>query len=444
MDFLGFLPSVGGVAFTIIAFIIALSVIVAIHEYGHYIVGRWCGIKADVFSLGFGPVLWSRPDKYGTQWQVAALPFGGYVKFRGDSNAASGKDADAAEGLSAEELRATMHGAPLWARAATVAAGPIFNFVLSFLVFAGLALSSGVASDPLTIDEIYALPDRGYEIADGDALLKVEGRSFDDPEISAHIDTLPSQETWTYTVLRDGAEVDVKGPPLSPARAGFVDPTGAAHEAGMREGDVILSISGSEVHRFGDMIDLVNASEGQSIPVQIWRDGAESTLNIAPRSRDIANPDQTFETRWVMGVNSDYFFDPQVETPGVFEAMKIGVERLVGFVTLTFSGLYHMITGAISSCGVSGPIGIAQMSGTAASQGAGTFIMFIGILSTAVGLLNLFPIPVLDGGHLVFHAYEAVTGKPPSDKALKVLMTIGLTLLLSLMVFAVTNDLFCP
>src|SRR6056297_945556 len=131
LNFMEYLPQFGGFAFTLIAFVIALSIIVAIHEYGHYIVGRWTGIHAEVFSLGFGPVLWSREDRRGTTWQVAALPFGGYVKFLGDANAASvgNEDTDLRE----VDKRRTMLGAPLWARAATVAAGPVFNFALSFL-----------------------------------------------------------------------------------------------------------------------------------------------------------------------------------------------------------------------------------------------------------------------------------------------------------------------
>ena len=125
------LSGVGGTAWTVLFFLVSLSIIVAVHEYGHYIVGRWSGIHAEVFSLGFGPVLISRVDRRGTRWQLAAIPLGGFVKFLGDSNAASGKDAEALSGLSAQERRHTMHGAPLWARAATVAAGPVFNFVLA-------------------------------------------------------------------------------------------------------------------------------------------------------------------------------------------------------------------------------------------------------------------------------------------------------------------------
>lgn len=444
MDIISFLPSFGGLLFTVVAFIVALSVIVAIHEYGHYIVGRWSGIKAEVFSIGFGPVLWARVDRHGTRWQIAALPFGGYVKFLGDSNAASAKDGETMEALSETELRHSMHGAPLWARAATVAAGPAFNFVLSFAIFAAVALGSGVARDPLTIERVYALPDSAQEIQTGDALLAIEGKSLQDEDFADFLDALPSVPAWRYTVLRDGVETEVMGPPLSPTRVAYVNPDSAALDAGLSEGDVIRSINRQTVNRFSDMIDLVNGSDGAPITLSVWRDGTAFEVTLTPRRRDLPLPDQTFETRWIMGVSGAYFFEPQVVTPAVGEALKLGFDRVLSFVTLTISGLYYMITGAISSCGVSGPIGIAQMSGTAASQGATSFIMFIGVLSTAVGLLNLFPVPMLDGGHLVFYAYEAVTGKPPSDKALRVLMAVGLTALLSLMVFALTNDLFCP
>ena len=146
MDLIGFLPGVGGLFWTVLSTIVALSIIVAVHEYGHYIVGRWSGIHAEVFSLGFGRVLVSRVDRRGTRWQIAALPFGGYVKFLGDSNAASGKDGAAMTGMTEAERRHTMHGAPLWARAATVAAGPMFNFIMAIAILFFMILFNGVAT----------------------------------------------------------------------------------------------------------------------------------------------------------------------------------------------------------------------------------------------------------------------------------------------------------
>ncbi|MFV2003464.1 MAG: site-2 protease family protein, partial [Paracoccaceae bacterium] len=143
MELVNLIPTFGNVIYTLGAFVIALLIIVAIHEFGHYIVGRWTGIHAEVFSIGFGPVLWSRADKHGTRWQIAALPFGGYVKFLGDTDAASGKDGEAIQTMSDVDKRRTMHSAPLWARASTVAAGPIANFLLSIVVFGGVIAWQG-------------------------------------------------------------------------------------------------------------------------------------------------------------------------------------------------------------------------------------------------------------------------------------------------------------
>ena len=440
------IPSFGGLAFTIVAFIVALSVIIAIHEYGHYIVGRWSGIKADVFSIGFGPVLAKRTDKHGTQWQIAALPFGGYVKFRGDENAASAPEDGALEGLTAEERRATLQGAPLWARAATVAAGPVFNFVLSFFLFAALIMFRGVTADPMTVDDIAALPNVQNELQQGDVILAINGQEL--PSVDEFRDftaTLEPARLLDYTVLRDGAEITVPGPWMFPPLVGGTTPDSAAEDAGLIEGEVIMSVDGVSVFNFTELRDAVGNSDGQDLTLEVWSqtDGARS-VTLTPARRDLPLQDGGFETRWLIGMNGATAFTPAVTAPSIGEAAEYGVEQIQFIIKSSISGLYHIIIGQISTCNLSGPIGIAEVSGQAASQGLFSFIWFIALLSTAVGLLNLFPIPVLDGGHLVFHAWEAVTGRPPSDKALKYLMTGGLTLMVMLMVFAVSNDLFCP
>lgn len=445
MDLAGLLPTFGNFAFTIIAFVIALSVIVAIHEYGHYIVGRWTGIKADVFSIGFGPVLFSRTDRYGTAWQIAALPFGGFVKFRGDENAASGKDADAMAGLSAQERRATMHGAPLWARTLTVLAGPVFNFILSFLIFAGLLMARGVASDPVTIEDLSSLPGIVQELEPGDIILEINATPVPPTEEFATLrETLDPVENSTYTVLRDGNEVVVNGPWLFPALVGTVTPGSAAEEALLEDGDVITAVDGDPIFDFEQLRDKVRASDGNAISLTVWRDGEVSDFTMEPRRTDLPLADGSFETHFIIGVSPGMSFEPASETPSLGEAISYGANQIVFITKSSLSGLYHMVAGKISTCNISGPIGIAETSGQAASQGWISFIWFIAVLSTAVGMLNLFPIPVLDGGHLVFYFWEAVTGRPPSDQALKYLMAGGLTVMLGLMIFAVTNDLFCP
>ncbi|MCZ4351476.1 RIP metalloprotease RseP [Roseovarius aestuarii] len=451
MDLSALLPQFGGVAMTLLAFVVALSVIVAIHEYGHYIVGRWSGIKAEVFSLGFGPVLFSRVDKHGTRWQFAALPFGGYVKFLGDSSAASGKDgaamAEIAE-VDPARLRQTMHGAPLWARTATVAAGPVFNFILSIAIFAAVMMTQGKTSDPLSIGTLKPLPVQGVALQPGDQLLEVAGvpvPSMDDSEGFKAFDAqLPLSALMDYRVLRDGQAITVPGPHPTPPLISRLAPQSAAYDIDLQAGDVIVAMDGAPIVAFNQLKEGVESSDGQALQLDVWRDGEILEFVLAPRRVDEPQPDGGFETQWRIGIAGGLAFEPGTERLGPGAALAGGAEQTWSVMSSSLSGLYHMITGAISSCNMSGPIGIAQVSGAMASQGAESFIWFIAVLSTAVGLLNLFPIPVLDGGHLVFYAYEAVAGKPPSDKALRILMAAGLALILGMMAFALTNDIFCP
>ncbi|MFL4471342.1 RIP metalloprotease RseP [Tateyamaria armeniaca] len=449
MDISAFISAFGGTAWTIFFFVVALSVIVAIHEYGHYIVGRWSGIQADVFSIGFGPVLWSRMDKRGTRWQIAALPFGGYVKFAGDANAASGKDEAAMEQAADDPaaLRRTMHGAPLWARAATVAAGPVFNFALSIMVFALVGYSNGVIRDPLTVGELRPLPAEVQELQSGDVVLAIEGAevpSINDVAYGEFMNALPQKPLLEYTVERDGAQRVVVGPYLRPPLVSGVSPQSAAVAADLERGDVITAVDGNPIFAFGQIKEAVEGSDGRNLDLTVWRDGALSQKVLTPKRVDEPQPEGGFATQWRIGIASGNAFEPATEAPGIGEAITAGVAQTWRIISGSISGLGYMITGSISTCNLSGPIGIAQVSGTMASQGLESFIWFIAVLSTAVGLLNLFPIPALDGGHLVFYAYEAVTGKPPSDGALRILMAVGLALVLSLMVFALGNDIFCP
>ena len=446
MDLAGLIPTFGNIIWTIAAFVAALSVIVAIHEYGHYIVGRWSGIKAEVFSIGFGPVLASRIDRHGTKWQVAALPFGGFVKFLGDAGAASDKDEAVMDGLSREERRATMHGAPLWARTLTVAAGPVFNFILSFLIFAVLIMYRGVAADPITVDELRALPEAPVAgLQSGDVILEVEGEPVPaTDDFSTFARDIPPSPELTYTVERDGQVIEVPGPWLYPIYVTSVTPNWAADEAGLEVGDVITAVDGAGIFDFEQLRELVGDSDGAALTLDVWREGEMLEFTLTPARRDLPLPDGGFETRWLIGLSGGLAFEPASTTPSLGEAAAYGVEQIRFIITSSLSGLYHMVAGKISTCNLSGPIGIAETSGQAASQGWFSFVYFIALLSTAVGLINLFPIPVLDGGHLVFYAFEAVTGRPPSDRALKYLMVGGLTLMLALMLFSVGNDLVCP
>lgn len=437
----------GGFLWTVIFFIVALSVIIAIHEYGHYIVGKKSGIFPEVFSLGFGPVIWSRMDGDGTKWQIAAIPFGGYVKFRGDANASGGVDADAMQGLSESDARSTMHGAPLWARTATVAAGPLFNFVLSIMIFTGVFLFRGEVTEPLTVGELRTLPVT-QELQEGDVLVAIEGQAppaFDDSvAYDAFMRALPHNPQLEYTVERDGRQIMVTGPYVYPPIATQIAPRSAAGDAGMRPGDVIASVDGDEIWAFEQLKERVEGSEGATLALKVWRDGDIIDVDLTPKRTDEPQAGGGFETFYRIGIVGGVAFEPATQTPGFGSALWGSVVQVWRIMEGSISGLWHMATGAISTCNLSGPIGIAETAGDMASQGTTNFIWLIAVLSTAIGLLNLFPIPVLDGGHLVFYAYEAVSGRPPSDQALKVLMSIGLTLVLGLMVLGLSSDLFCP
>lgn len=452
---MGLLPDFGNLLYTVGAFVLALSVIVAVHEYGHYIVGRWSGIRAEVFSLGFGPRLVSRVDRRGTRWQIALIPLGGYVKFLGDANAASaGADDAAMAGLSAEDRRHTMHGAPLWARAATVAAGPVFNFILSILIFAGMILWSGLPTERPVVGAVVALPGGSHDLRAGDEILAVADLPVADfAALGTVIADLPPGETLSWRVARDGVEIDLTGPQLYPARVAGVAAQSAAHAAGLRPGDVIVAADGAPMHRFADLQAAVRAAEGAALTLTVWtpegaagpgQGGTTRDVVLTPKVTDLPLPGGGFETDYKIGVVGSFVFEPQTRPASVTEAFGGAVAETWGVIVSSLSGLWHMITGAISSCNLRGAIGIAETSAAAAESGAGNFIWFIAVLSAAIGLLNLFPIPVLDGGHLLFHAWEAVAGKPPSDKVLNALTALGLAVVLTLMVFGLSNDLFCP
>lgn len=438
-----FVPMFGNFAFMIAAFVVALSVIVAIHEYGHYIVGRWCGIKAEVFSLGFGPVIYSRRDKHGTLWQVAALPLGGYVKFLGDANAASvGSDSS----VDPAHARRTMNGAPLWARTLTVAAGPVFNFILAIAIFTGSIMYQGRSTDPVTFGQARALPTEfASGLQSGDQIIAVEGIAFaDEGRDESLLDLLPLQPQLTYTVLRDGQQIDVTGPYLMPTLISALAPRSAADNAGLRIGDVITAVNGDPVFAFRQLQQKVIAAEGAPLDLTIWRDGEALDVTLAPRITDEPQPGGGFAQTYRIGITGQLFFDAQTETIGLVEATRLGAEGLWNTATTSISALHHIIVGRISTCNLSGPVGIAETSGSMARQGTQSFIWFIGALSAAVGLINLFPIPVLDGGHLMFYAYEAVTRRKPSDRAVQVFMFLGLALILTMMSFTVLNDtIFC-
>ena len=385
MDVALLISQLGGFLYSFGTFVIVLSIIVFVHEYGHYIVGRWSGIHPEVFSLGFGPVLASRVDRRGTRWQLAAIPFGGFVKFLGDSDAASGKDAAAIEQAQADpaHLRRTMHGAPLWARSATVAAGPIFNFILSLVIFTALNLTEGRVQEPLTVGELKPMP-QSYDLRVGDVILGIEGQETPDFTDAAawnsFRENIPTQEVLNYQVERNGRVETVTGPYLSPTYVTGVDPRSAADDAGLKIGDVITGVDGDPIFTFDALKAHVEAAEGAELQLTVWNDGETRNLSMSPKRRDEPTADGGFETYWRIGVRGGMPFDPATASISPLEAVEIGALQVWQMITTQISGLKHIITGQISTCNLSGPVAIAETAGTVASQGAVNLIWLIAAL----------------------------------------------------------------
>ena len=434
----------GGTVWAAVALLVALIIIVTIHEYGHYIVGRLCGIHAEVFSLGFGPALWGRTDRHGTRWQISAIPLGGYVKFLGDADAASRPDGAALVGLSDAERRHTMPGAPLWARAATVAAGPFFNFALTLVLFVGLVLWNGVAVNEAIIGKVRTVPHIGEALQVGDQILSINGIATPDMKTVFDVaETLPPDPTVTYLILRAGVQKTIAGPNPMPPIANEVLPQSAAVDAGLAPGDVILRANGKDIATFTQLKSLTEATNGAPILLNVWRDGATFEVTLTPRKRDLPNAAGGFDTRWMIGLSGGVLFEPQTRPAGAFEAVDLAWSSTWLMAKTNLSAIKNIANGSISKCNVSGAIGMAKAAGYAAKQGLESFVQLIALISLGIGLVNLFPIPVLDGGHLVFHAWEAITRRAPNEKVLGFLMTLGLAAVIVLMVFGLSNDVLC-
>lgn len=438
-DFLNYIPLIGGFLSTVVPFVIVLSIVVAIHEYGHYIVGKWCGIHAEVFSLGFGPVVMSRLDKHGTRWQLAVIPLGGYVRFLGDADAASRPDGKVVD----ETLKhKTLNGAKLYKRALTVMAGPAANFVLSAVIFTGLIYNSGLISNEPVIGKLADLPQSQSKLLEGDRIIAVNGTdvaSFSDI-ISTSL-KLDEISDITYRVERDGRIQDVTGPYFTPALVGRVMPVSPASKAGLKKGDVLLAVDGVEMNSFSQLIKTIKSSESKSIGLSVWRDGQEIDLVITPVFRDVQIGENKFEKRMMIGVSSGFAFEPQYTAISLLQSIVYGAKSTYFVIKSSLNGISLIVSGIVGAENLQGPLGIAQMSGDTASDGLLSFIELIAFISTSIGFLNLLPIPVLDGGHLVMYAFEAVFRRPPNMKVVQVAMTMGLMLLLSLMVFSTFNDL---
>lgn len=435
MSALADLPVIG----TLLPFLIVLGAVVTIHELGHYYAARWRGVHAEVFSVGFGPSLWSRRDRRGTLWQVAAVPLGGYVKFLGDADAASATT----NHETARDPR-SFPAASLGARALIVAAGPIANFVLAILIFAGLAMWSGVPDPRPVIGELQPdSPAAASRLESGDVILQVGETPVD--SFADMLSALRQHEGQQVTLLLQRGERRLSATItyVQPPRVDAVMRNTPAERAGLQAGDVLLSINGQAVTGFGDVARLVRASQGRDLAVMLRRAGQVQTLTLTPEWREARNPDGSIERRPMIGIRSfsGYGILPRLQPVDPLRALWIGVERSYGVIAMTVDFIGEIFAGRESAGELGGPIQIAGASAQAADAGVVALLALIAFLSVSIGFMNLLPVPVLDGGHLLFYAIEWVRGRSLGDRWMNALMGAGMMLLLSLMLFATFNDL---
>jgi len=368
MEFLT--SSAGNILSALPPFLLVLTIVVFFHELGHYLVGRWCGIHADVFSVGFGRELIGRTDRHGTRWKLSLIPLGGYVKFRGDENAAS---LPAGAGAEAANEPGSFPGAALWRRAATVVAGPVANFILAIAIFA--------------------------------VMFGVNGRVVADPVVAQ------------------------------------VQPASAAEAAGILPGDRFVAIDGVEVEIFDDVQRYVSVRPEVPITVTLERQGSLLDVTLTPARTEISDPfGNKMEVGRIGVVTNNDSGNFRVREYGPLEAVGEGVAQSWYIVTRTVDYIGNIITGREKADQLGGPIRVAKYSKDMSTLGIGALIQLAAVLSVSIGLLNLMPVPMLDGGHLAFYAIEAIRGRPPGEVAQEWAYRIGLTLVLALMLFATWND----
>lgn len=443
MELIASVPLFGPFLALIVPFLIVLSIVVTVHELGHLMVGRWCGIKARVFSLGFGRVLLARTDRHGTQWQLALLPLGGYVKFLGDMDPASAGQGDDSD-IPPEERPHAFHNAALWRRTLTVLAGPVANFLLSMAIFFALAVGGDKASDVPVIAGISAEQQgdvTGLEV--GDRVLSVGG--VETPTFGAVIDELSrtNGEPIPVTVERDGQTETVQATYISPPVVSMLMADGAAAGAGMHPGDRFLKIDGQPVRSARDVqLAIADLPPGEPITFDLLREGHPIEMTITPQVRERPDPvtGKTERMPFLGIAMQDTSVAPVLVPATIGDAGEYAVYRVWRIISDTVLYIKAMIFAGADTSQLSGPIGIARHSADAASAGPLHLLNFVAFVSTAIGLLNLFPIPVLDGGHLVFYLAEALRGKPNNETVVRYGTMAGLSLLLLLMVYVTFNN----
>ena len=443
----------------VIPFLVVLSVLVFVHEYGHYIVARWNGVRVDVFSIGFGKELFGYTDSAGTRWKFSLLPLGGYVKMHGDADASS-STVDQQAAVDPDSFPAKN----VFQRMSIIAAGPLANILFAALALALLFMIVGRPFTPANVGDVEeGSPAATAGLMPFDHIVAVDGDEIDSFETLRTIERENAGVELVLTIERDGQILDIPmtpakvtredtrldqtfeigdlgiGPPLTPADVANVRSDGAAAEAGLQAGDRITAVDGEPLVSFEDLQAIVSESADVELLFTVARDGQSLDIPITPKPVEITD-EQTGETRTIglIGVERPL---PPLHRVGPVTALIDGLKETWRLTTLILGAVWQLITGQGSTDDVGGPIRIAQITGELTKDGLFPAVMFTVMLSINLGLINLFPIPVLDGGHLVMLLIELVRGKPLNERSQEIAFRFGLALVLSLMVFATLQDL---
>lgn len=460
MELLSVLSAKGGwLLGYVIPFLFVLTIVVFFHELGHFWVARRCGVKIDAFSVGFGPELFGFNDKHGTRWRFAAIPLGGYVRFHGDDSAASTPDIQKLQKMSDAEKRVSFFHQPVRNRAAIVAAGPIANFILAVVIFGGVLFGIGRAMTTPVLEVVRAgSPAQVAGLQAGDKVISINGKEVDGYEDIVRVTSLAAGEKLNFVVERKGKDVSVVVTPALreikdnfgsthrigdigvsrwPARANAIRPNSAAMEAGMMPGDLIVAIDGKPVEAFEDLPRIVSGALGKKLELTVLRSGQRLTLHATPK------PHPNNPKAGVLGIeNPSKPEDSFRKRYGVLDSIGMGFSETWFVIERTMAYIGGMIVGKESIDQLGGPLRIGQVAGEVAAQSFFDLLRLTAVLSVSIGLLNLFPVPLLDGGHLLFYAIEAVRGRPLSERAQEYGFRIGLAFVMLLMIVATWNDIF--
>ena len=436
------------------AFVVVLGTLVVFHELGHYLVARWCGVKVLRFSVGFGRVVWARrygPDR--TEWAVSAIPLGGYVKMADERE----------DELPIEDLPRAFNRQSVWRRIAIVAAGPVANLLLAVLLFAGTYVAGVPGQRAVLAPPAPSTAAAAAGVADGDVVVSVDGepvasvqelrwrivKSQGRGSVDLAVERRDGSRSTLPLSLRGLAVPDWEGNPLAALGlrpdlgAPLVDEVVAgkpAQAAGLRSGDRIVAVDGRPARSPSDVAGATNAKPGEKIVYRVRRDGVEQELAVVPEAVEQGGRriglaglrlrvDPAAIERVAITVRS-----------GPIDALAAGAGKTWELSVFTLRMLGRMIVGEASLKNLSGPITLADYAGQSAQAGLLTFVGYLALISISLGVLNLLPIPLLDGGHLLYYLTEIVLGRPLSDRAFEVGQRIGMALLAVLMTLALVND----